>query len=109
MWLSGLRVGSMRNLARAALLVWLAMLVFPTWSLGAIAPVAAQEEATPTPSPTVTPVPTPGSSTEEVFVLGSGSSYLVVNHSVSWGEITIIAVLLILIFVVAKDEKYRKG
>jgi hypothetical protein len=43
---------------------------------------------------------------EEVFTLGTGSTF-VVQHTVSYGEVTIIAVLMILIFVAWRANENR--
>lgn len=91
-------------------MVALALLVLGAlWLSWTVSPVVAQEEDTPTPTLTATPAatPTPGSSVEEVFTLGSGSTF-VVEHSASYGEITIVAVLLILIYVAWRANENRK-
>ena len=100
----------MRNSSRGAIaLVCGLICLVLAWQSVAISPVAAQEETiTPTPTMTPAPTPTPGSSSEEVFRLDSGSTF-VLQHSVSWGEITIIVVLLVLIYIIRfSNDKTRK-
>lgn len=94
---------------RCLVLACVAICLLLVWQSVAISPVVAEEEtATSTPTVTATPTATPGSSSEEVFRLGSGSTF-VVQHSVSWGDITIIIVLLILIYIVRLSDKTRKA
>ena len=101
MRLSGSRIGSMASFRRLAPALFCGLIVMLlAWQSVTISPVAAQEE-TPSPTQTLTPTPTatPGPSVEEVFTLGTGKAF-VIEHTVSWGEITIMAVLLILIYIV---------
>lgn len=67
----------------------------------ATVPPAHAQTATPTPTLTATP----GSSMEEVFELPSGS-YLVVQHSISYGEISVGVFLLVLIIIIYRSSRH---
>jgi len=75
-------------------------------SVAPISRVSAQDIATPT--ATITATPTPAGSVEEVFKLDSGN-YMVLEHSFSWGELSVMASVLVLIAVVLRINGRSKA